>query len=281
MRPARPEQHAATNPPKPLTNAAPQVFLADCMVDADSNSGSRAGRARGKAIGISALAQACLLTLFLIVPLFATNKLISVTNAVPIAPYGGMPRKGTEAKPRDATRAPNRTGYIITDPRIYVRPTITNQLRQSGDESARGESGPPEIPSMPWGSSTGDPNALRTGLIPGSFGGPQPPMPEPEKKSATKPIAVSEFTALAQLIHRIEPVYPRIALYSHTEGTVQLRAIIGRDGIVRDLHALSGNAVLAFAAEEAVKQWRFRPTILNGQPVEVDTFITVVFKITQ
>jgi protein TonB len=79
----------------------------------------------------------------------------------------------------------------------------------------------------------------------------------------------------------VEPVYPIFAIHSHLEGTVELRAIIGRDGVVRELRVLSGNPILAYAAQEAVKQWRFRPTMLNGQPVEVDTFFTVVFKIKQ
>jgi protein TonB len=132
---------------------------------------------------------------------------------------------------------------------------------------------------VPWGSNNSDPNALGAGLIPGTLGGPQPPQPDPEKKAAAKPMAVSELTALAQLVYRVEPIYPKLAILRRTEGTVQLRAIIGRDGAVRELHVLSGDAVLAFAAQEAVKQWRFRPTLLNGQPIEVDTFITAVFKI--
>jgi protein TonB len=281
MRPEGSDQYQPTNSPKPHTTAAPHGFLADCMVDADPNSSARAGRARGRAIGISALAQALLLTLILVVPLFATSHLISIGNAIPIAPYGGMPRRGTEARPHEATHPPNRTNYIITDPKIYVRPTFTTHRRESGDESARGESGAPEIPGVPWGSDRGDPNALGNGLITGAFGGSQPPIPEPEKKAGSKPVAVSEGAELAQLTHRVEPVYPKLALYRRTEGTVQLRAIIGRDGVVRELHVLSGDAVLAFAALDAVNQWRFRPTMLNGQPIEVDTFITVVFRIKQ
>jgi protein TonB len=103
-------------------------------------------------------------------------------------------------------------------------------------------------------------------------------MPEPDNKPAPGPVAVSEMSELAQLIRRVEPVYPSIAIHSHIEGTVQMQAMIGRDGSVRELRVISGNAILAYAAQEAVRQWRFRPTILNGQPVEVDTFFTVVFK---
>ncbi|MFZ0818911.1 MAG: energy transducer TonB [Candidatus Acidiferrales bacterium] len=280
MRPEGQEENAAINSSKPQTNAVLQGFLADCMVDADPNSTSRAGRARGRAIGISALAQAFLLAAILIVPLFATSQLVSVRNAVPIAPYGGMPRRGTEPKPNDTRQRTAERRRV--PPTAFVFHAPSNRSTRNDSNTERGTDnldGPPNV-GLPNGDPRG--NSDRPGLIQISgFDGPLPPRPEEEKKAATKPIAVSEGAELAQLIHRVEPVYPRLALYRHTEGTVQLRAIIGRDGIVRELHALSGDAVLAYAAQEAVKQWRFRPTMLDGQPIEVDTFITVVFKIKQ
>jgi protein TonB len=79
----------------------------------------------------------------------------------------------------------------------------------------------------------------------------------------------------------VEPVYPNFAKQTHREGTVELRAIISTDGAVKDLQVLSGDPVLAQAARDAVAQWRFRPTLLNGVAVEVITFITVNFHIGQ
>ena len=81
------------------------------------------------------------------------------------------------------------------------------------------------------------------------------------------------------LIHRVEPVYPPIAKQTHTEGTVQLHAIIARDGSIASLEALSGHPLLIRAAREAVSQWRYRPTLLGGEPVEVETYITVIFRL--
>jgi len=262
----------------PETNPSPPGFLADCLVDADPTSLSHAGRARGRAIGISAIAQAFLLAAILIVPLFATSHLISVRNAVPIAPYGGMPRRGNEPKPNDIKNRPAERRRVPLNAFIFHPPSSTRARNDSNDgRSADYQDGPPSI-----GLQNGDPrgNSDRPGLIQiTGFDAPQPPKPEEEKKSAEKPIAVSEGAELARLIQRIEPVYPKLAILRRTEGTVQLRAIIGRDGVVRDLHTISGDAVLAFAAQEAVRQWRFLPTMLNRQPVEVETFITVVFKI--
>ena len=82
----------------------------------------------------------------------------------------------------------------------------------------------------------------------------------------------------AQLVRKVEPVYPRIAVLSGVQGQVKLHAIIARDGSIQSLNVTSGHPMLASAALEAVRQWRYRPYILNGEAVEVETFITVNFK---
>jgi len=81
----------------------------------------------------------------------------------------------------------------------------------------------------------------------------------------------------AMLVHRVQPDYPEIARAMHLSGTVRLRALISTDGRVRELTVLSGNPILARAAVAAVSEWRYRPTLLSGQPVEVETLITVNF----
>ena len=81
----------------------------------------------------------------------------------------------------------------------------------------------------------------------------------------------------AMLVHRVQPEYPALARVAHISGTVQLRAIIARDGTVRELQVMSGNPLLVQAARVAVLKWRYRPTMLNGEPVEVETYITANF----
>jgi protein TonB len=248
------------------------------MVDADQGDRSRAGIARGRAFGISAIAQACLLSLILIVPLFATSHAISVRNAVPIAPYGGMRPRGDQPRPHDNEHHPIATHSVPMSATLFRPPSNKPDRNDAREDRGDGDPNVPPIIGLP----PGDPNGAsdRIGLIPGlSSEGPRPPQPDSDKKPVVGPVAVSEMSELAQLVRRVEPVYPVIAIHSHVEGTVQMRAIIGRDGSVQELRVVSGNAILAYAAQEAVKQWRFRPTMLNGQPVEVDTFFTVVFKI--
>ena len=82
----------------------------------------------------------------------------------------------------------------------------------------------------------------------------------------------------AQLLNRVEPVYPHIAVVTGVQGQVKLHAIIARDGSVQSLNAISGHPLLVRAALDAVGQWRYRPYYLNGEAVEVETFITVNFR---
>lgn len=81
----------------------------------------------------------------------------------------------------------------------------------------------------------------------------------------------------ASLINRVDPIYPVIAKNAHVSGEVKIRATIGTDGAVKDYVVVSGSPLLRRAALDAVRLWRYRPTKLNGEPVELETFITVNF----
>ena len=79
------------------------------------------------------------------------------------------------------------------------------------------------------------------------------------------------------LIHKVQPVYPALARQARIQGTVILQAEISKTGDIINLQAVSGHPMLIPAALDAVKQWKYRPYILNGEPVEVDTQVTVNF----
>jgi protein TonB len=92
---------------------------------------------------------------------------------------------------------------------------------------------------------------------------------------------VSIGVSAAKLIYHPDPVYPRLAVEAHIQGTVLLEAVIGKDGTIRELKAVSGHPLLAPAALEAVQHWRYQPTLLNNEPVEVLTEISVRFTLTE
>jgi TonB family protein len=85
----------------------------------------------------------------------------------------------------------------------------------------------------------------------------------------------------ARLTNRVQPVYPQEAKDQKIQGTVKLYVIIGTDGSVHQIQVVSGHSMLVQAAIDAVRQWRYQPILLNGQPVEVDTQINVVFSLQQ
>ena len=79
------------------------------------------------------------------------------------------------------------------------------------------------------------------------------------------------------LIHRVQPEYPILAKMARIQGAVVLHAVISRQGVIENLEVVSGPPPLTHAAIDAVRQWRYRPYLLNDQPVEVDTEVTVNF----
>jgi len=79
------------------------------------------------------------------------------------------------------------------------------------------------------------------------------------------------------LIHRVEPLYPVIAKQIRLQGVVELRALVSSDGTIHQVQVVSGPAILAHAAIEALNQWKYRPYYLNGTPIAVETQITVKF----
>ena len=94
-----------------------------------------------------------------------------------------------------------------------------------------------------------------------------------------KRLRISQGVAVGMLQTRIEPVYPSIALKAHVQGTVLLHAIIATDGHVENIQLIQGHPMLVEAAINAVRQWRYAPYRLSGEPVEVDTTVSVNFHI--
>jgi protein TonB len=117
------------------------------------------------------------------------------------------------------------------------------------------------------------------GSVTGILGAPPrtPVLAKPPEPPPVKRIRVSAHVAEANLIHDVQPQYPPEAGRERIEGRVVLLAVIGTDGTVKDLRLESGPSVLAQAAIDAVKQWRYKPYLLNGSPVEIDSRITINF----
>jgi protein TonB len=142
------------------------------------------------------------------------------------------------------------------------------------------------VGGVPGGVAGGTPGGVLGGII-GSVpsAAPPPPPPPPAKKEAApqvQRIKIGGQVQQANLIKQVKPVYPQLAKQARISGVVHLSAIISKDGTIQELKALPGaHPLLVPAAIEAVKQWVYKPTLLNGEPVEVVTTIDVNFTLNQ
>ena len=129
------------------------------------------------------------------------------------------------------------------------------------------------------GVTGGMPGGTAGGVIGGIISAMAAPPPPPKPK-APKRIRLGGQVQAAKLIRKPTPVYPPLAKMARIQGSVRLEAIISRGGAIKDLKVISGHPLLVKAALDAVQRWRYQPTMLNGEPVEVITQIDVNFRLT-
>jgi protein TonB len=233
-----------------------------CLVNGDAAENAREKRIKRLAIGISVLLQTAGLAVLLIAPLFAKPELPAERVMMPIPPYS---RAATQ---RNANQAP--TGRTAPRPCVYCPlPSIPH-----ANPAATGNEAPeePNVPGIDNGlTGRGNP----TGLLNIIDTRPQPPHGE-EIVNKTPRIHLTQIDP-ALLTRRVEPVFPPLARQLRKSGKVELRAVVATDGSIQSLEVVSGDPLFINSARDAVLQWRYRPSYLNGQPVEIDTYITVIY----
>jgi protein TonB len=130
-----------------------------------------------------------------------------------------------------------------------------------------------EAPSAGFGVAGME--GLGGGGVPGAFSG---AAAAPKVQAAApKKINISAGVEAGMILQKTQPVYPPIAKAARVQGTVVLQATISKTGTITDLHVVSGPAMLQGSALDAVRTWRYRPYLLSGEPVEVETTINVIF----
>ena len=144
------------------------------------------------------------------------------------------------------------------------------------------EETPPPMPGAGGGVIGGVPGGIPGGQIGGVIGGIVNSTSSLKYVPKLQPLTsqrvrISQGVTNGLLIHKVEPPYPTIAKAARIQGDVVLKAIIDKEGNIVNLQLMSGHPMLVPAALDAVRQWHYRPYLLNGQPVEVETTITVIF----
>jgi protein TonB len=238
-------------------------MFADSLIESAWSDRSRRGWSSLASFTLQAVALGCLLLL----PLLYIQGLPKLALLAPLlAP--APPSALQPAPPQPAAPSPaqsNMIGIHLLAPAEI--PAVVSQLT----ETAAPPPADPSAVGISHGSS--DPRSIGSVIdsILGSRYVAAPPAP-----SVVHHPPVSRMME-GNLIHRVEPRYPPLAIQAHIQGQVVLQAMISRLGMIENLQLVSGHPLLAQAAIDAVSQWRYRPYVLNGEPVDVQTQVTVNF----
>ena len=248
--------------------------FSQCLLEQKTEESRQAKRLRRRTVLLAVLVQAVALGLLMLRPLLgAQAEMLMIARFVPGVPWKGSrePAKPVANRPRTPHHAHSGIRLWLPD---FIPTTIPHDVNLDCADAP--EIGPAS--DAPSGLGTGDPNGLLASIGSPGAGRPLPPPPAREPEAPPpKPKVVPPKVQEARLVTRVDPVYPVLAKQARLQGTVLIRAVIARDGSVESLEVVKGNILLAQAAVAAIAQWRYRPTLLNGQPVEVETLITVIF----
>jgi len=235
---------------------------------------------------VAFIAQIILLTVAVILPMIYFQVLPATRlTSLLVAPPPPPPPPPPAAQP-----APVKIVKVIPRQfdagKLTAPKTVPKEIAQIKEEEL-----PPAAASsgvaggLPGGVAGGTPGGVLGGIIgsvPSAAPPPPPPPPKKEEKPATpKRITIGGNVQQAKLVRQPKPVYPPLAKQARISGVVHLAAVISKDGTIQDLKAVGGHPLLIPAALEAVKQWVYQPTLLNGEPVEVVTQIDVNFTLSQ
>jgi protein TonB len=158
---------------------------------------------------------------------------------------------------------------------------IPKTIAQVKDEPEQPPSAAGVVGGVPGGIPGGTMGGVLGGIIGGVLSAATPPPPPPPKPQTPRRIRVGGQVESARLIFQPKPEYPPLAKMARIQGVVRLDAIISKDGTIQDLRVLQGHPLLVKAALDAVQRWRYQPTLLNGEAVEVSTEIDVNFTLAE
>jgi periplasmic protein TonB len=232
-------------------------------------SGGRLRSKRGRTTALSFILQGILLGILILIPLIYTEALPrQQLMTFLVAPPPPPPPPPPAAAPVKVVR---QVVSEITNGQLRTPTKIPEKVQMIKEEEA------PPVSSI-GGVVGGVPGGVPGGQMGGVIGGIISSTPVAVPRVATpQRVRVSQGVSQGLLIHQVRPTYPPLARQARIAGTVVLQAVISKDGTIQGLHVVSGHPMLAPAAVEAVKQWRYKPYFLNGEPVEVETQITVNF----
>ena len=227
---------------------------------------------KGWAVMASAILQSLCLMITFLIPLIYTQALPKTrANAFLIAP---APSLRPASPPQDTAPTVRQTARLLEHNILREPTSIPKNIAMTQEPPL-----PPEAPTDFRADASSSFNLLEN--IPAGPAGPAAPAPPltPPSPAPIVPQRIKQGGAVqaAKLIDQPQPIYPVLARQARMQGVVLLHAVVNKNGNVAELQVISGPPLLVRAALDAVRQWRYQPTLLNGEPVEVETTITVSF----
>jgi protein TonB len=215
--------------------------------------------------------QVFLIGILILIPLIYTDALPkSMTMTFLVAPPPPPP------PPPPPAAAPVKVVKMVSE-------VVNGQLRTPTKipekvQMIKEEEAPPDLGAggVPGGVPGGIPGGSAGGVIGGIISSTHVDVP---KVATPQRVRVSSGVSTGLLIRKVSPTYPQLAKQARIQGQVVLQAEISKDGTITNLQLISGHPMLAPAAIEAVKQWRYKPYLLNGEPVAVETQVIVNFSL--
>jgi len=216
-------------------------------------------------ISLGWIIEALLMALLVLVPLLRVQDLPQALPGeelfVPSPPMSAPKAPRARVAPQPARQSMLTPTFI---PRVISPPSVE-------PEAALRATAPNLTNGVPWGDRISALDKIGVGTLP------PPPAPARTSEPAVVRVRIGGQVEGARLIFQVKPDYPEIARMARVQGTVRLEAVISREGTVESLRVVGGPPLLVKAAFDAVSQWRYQPTLLNGEPVEVSTEIEVNF----
>jgi periplasmic protein TonB len=225
---------------------------------------------------LSFILQCVMLGLLLLLPLYFTQELPKAQLLTFLVAPPPPPPPPPPAVQQAARIMKQVQSDLLSGGQLRTPTRIPQRVQMIKEEDA-----PPPIPGG-GGVSGGVPGGIPGGQLGGVIGGIVSATSSLKYIPKLQPVVpqrvvVSQGVTKGMLIRKVEPPYPALAKSARIQGEVVLKAIINKEGAIQDLQLVSGHPMLVPTAIEAVSQWRYRPFLLNGQPVEVETTVTVNF----
>lgn len=250
-----------------------EANLADGMV---GNFRMKCGRGKVLDVFISVLGHSLVVAILILIPLLYTNAISmpQFEKTLLVAPPPPPPPPPPPAAVHVMPRVPQS---FFNQNKLFAPQFIPKKVEQIKEQAVPSTAAAGVVGGVVGGVPGGQLGGVLGGILGGSRTMPAPPPPKPAVHKG--PYRVGGRVQAPQLIRQVQPTYPTLAKQARIQGDVVVDSVIDAQGRVTQMRVVSGSPLLVEAAMQALAQWRYQPTLLNGQPVDVEMLVTMHFQL--